>query len=692
MKHAKMEFIVSEWDNKPYLIDLEAREIAHPEYFAEPPFLAEYSFTDEAGRERHGETRDFFFAEERTCGEERASVFRSSDGGAEILHSRRFEDGVCIWSTKIVNAGAKKLCVKKLFNRIGGVCTAAIKGDYRADAEIGVVRGEWASEGQFFWESPQSLGLYRATGHETGNIVRFGSPTSQTTRKCAPLLFVREKAKGTVWAFQHLPDGPYSMELGLSDAENIPGSCFNLSFGAGDNELQGFRLYLSRGESYSCCETLLTCAPDLETAVGRLTRFRRKRMRSRPAPPVMFNDYMNCLWCKLGEEECLSLLASAESVGAEGYCFDDGWYRERDAHGSTGLGDWIPAERLFGGRSFACMIEEINSRGMVAGLWTELEACSDLSRAASFPKEWFLTNEGERIFRSGRYYFNFGVKEVREYLLGRVRALYDLGIRYIKNDYNGHPGCGCDWKNASPYAGLEQHCRCVGEFYRTLGETFPDLILENCSSGAMRADAQTMRNFNSQSISDCEEYEKLPSIVNGTLLSLLPEQLSIWVYPYPRIFWEMNGESYLTADYIAERANGAETAFNLVTGFFGVPLLSGKIDRADETNLSLIRRGVALYKEWRSFVQEGIPVFPLGFAKLLGEDCPAAQGLRRGNTLLLGVWRRKGEAEIFVPCKGVRAAEELYPNLGASVKRTEGGISVLLPDENSAVLCRVELD
>ena len=95
MKHAKMEFIVSEWDNKPYLIDLEAREIAHPEYFAEPPFLAEYSFTDEAGRERHGETRDFFFAEERTCGEERASVFRSSDGGAEILHSRRFEDALC---------------------------------------------------------------------------------------------------------------------------------------------------------------------------------------------------------------------------------------------------------------------------------------------------------------------------------------------------------------------------------------------------------------------------------------------------------------------------------------------------------------------------------------------------------------------------------------------------------------------
>ena len=87
----------------------------------------------------------------------------------------------------------------------------------------------------------------------------------------------------------------------------------------------------------------------------------------------MFNDYMNSLWCNLREDNCLSLLGAAQAAGAEGYCFDDGWYRAADVNGSTHLGDWIPCDERFGSRTFAEMIEEIRNRGLIAGLWTELE-------------------------------------------------------------------------------------------------------------------------------------------------------------------------------------------------------------------------------------------------------------------------------------------------------------------------------
>lgn len=404
----------------------------------------------------------------------------------------------------------------------------------------------------------------------------------------------------------------------------------------------------------------------------------------------MFNDYMNSLWCNLRENNCLSLLGAAQAAGAEGYCFDDGWYRAADVNGSTHLGDWIPCDERFGSRTFAEMIEEIRNRGMIAGLWTELEVCSPLSDAANFPKSYFLTNEGERIFRCGRYYFNFANKQVREYLMGRLRRIYAMGIRYIKNDYNGHPGCGVDWKGASPYAGLEQHCRAVQSFYRAVRKEFPDLILENCASGAMRADGHMMENFDTQSISDCEEYDKMPSIINGAELCLLPEQISVWAYPYPRVFWEMNGDEYLTPAYISERSDGEETIFNMINGMMGNMLLSGKIDVADEENFQLIRRGVALLKEWRPFVDNASPIYPLGCARLTDRNSFVAHGLKRGKTVLLAVWRREGqESRVFVPLGKITAVRELYPCRDRITEKSGDGIFVTLPKRNQAVLLEV---
>ncbi len=669
-------------------IDLSERELPRGNEYAELPFLAEYSC--EAEGELHGETSNFRLVSERERGAVKESVYRSDDGAAEVTVMRKFLRGVLTQSCEIKNLSSGRLCVKKLFNRFPGICTDALSGDYLRDVEIGVVRGEWGGEGQLFWQNAEELGLYRATGHRTSCTAQLCSPAAYTTRKFAPLLFFRHKKTGTVWAIQHLPEGPYVLEIGLTDLENIPGSFYSAACGAGDSERQGFRYYLGRNKSYRNAETLFTCMPSFGEAVMRLAEYRRT-LRRRPAPPIMFNDYMNCLWCRQGERECLDLIEAAQSVGAEGYCFDDGWYRAPDEDGSLRLGDWIPCDSRFGGHTFAEMVEEVTCRGMIAGVWTELEVCASRAAASKFPKSWFLRNEGERIFRCGRYYFDLTRKDVQDYLIGRVRALYDLGVRYIKNDYNGHPGCGCDHRNASPYAGLEVHCRAVNAFYERLGRIFPDLILENCASGAMRADARTMRNFNTQSISDCEEYEKMPSILNGTLLSLLPEQISVWVYPYPRIFWEMNGEGYLTREYIASQADGRQTAFNLVSGFMGTPLLSGKIDRADEKNFELIARGIALYKEKRDFISTALPVYPLGCARLTDPLRPIAQGLKRGKRILLAVWRREGEARVHIPIEGIAGAEVCFPRGGCGIDRRENAVDVVFFEKNQAVLLDITL-
>ena len=489
---------------------------------------------------------------------------------------------------------------------------------------------------------------------------------------------------------QHLPDGPYSIELGLSDIDSIDGSCVTISAGAGTSERHGFRVYLNSGESYTCCESAMGGAKSFDEAVGYLTEWRRKELRNKRRAPLMFNDYMNCLWTKQSYEANKALIDKAAEVGVEGFCFDDGWWREADTSGY--LGNWEPNDKRFAPHTFKELIDYVKSKGLVAGLWTELEASSIGSKAESLPSECFLTNEGNKIYRSGRHYFNLGNPQAKEYLMSKISAIYDMGIRYIKNDYNGHPGAGVDCENMSPVAGLERHARLSNEFYREIAERFPDLYIENCGSGAMRSDGQINRNFSVQSVSDCEEYYKLPSIVAGTFLSLVPEQVGIWAYPYPRIFWDMNGDEYLTAEYVKSHSDGAQTVFNMACGSMGVLYLSGKIDKADKVNTELIKEGVKIYKEIRPFIETATPFYPLPLRHIYDKAYNAI-GLKKGKTAIVSVFRvDTKESEVVLPIKGVKKAEEIYPARSCEITRVRGGVKVSFTKAYQAVMIKITLE
>lgn len=676
-------------DGKLAYLDLSEREPVRGNSCMTFPFQIEYTLKS-AGKETFGDTFCMkpisFVREENSC----VFGYVSQDGAVEVTVRQQYDCGVLAQTVEVKNLSNAKLCINQLYNFFNGLDTDCFADDCGKRVRLGVIRGEWGGEGQLAWVRPDELGLVRATGHLTRCTGEIFSNSAYTTRKVAPMLFLKDTVTEHVWFVQHLPDGPYCIEVGLTDEERIPGGCFNVGCGAGRNDKHGFRLYLEPGESYTCAKTLIGCEKNFDAAVKVLTEYRRAHLKKHPSIPLMFNDYMNCLWARLNTSDCSSLIDAAQRAGAEGYCFDDGWFRTDEGYG---MGDWIASEEQFVGKSFPELISEIRSRGMVAGLWTELEVCLLSSHAAKFPDSWFLQNEGTRIYRCGRLYFNLAQPCVCEYLMDRIKYIYGLGIRYIKNDYNGHPGCNVDWPNASGLAGAEQHCRAVHAFYARVRETFPDLRIENCASGAMRADGHMMENFDVQSVSDCEEYEKLPAIINGTLLSLLPEQVGVWVYPYPRIFWEMNGEGYLTEEYREQMRDGRQTVFNLVSGMMGKMYLSGKIDRADEYNCSLIRRGTELYKQLRDTIEQSTPVYPLGAGSWMDEESFVAQGLQSGSRLLMAVWRRLGSAdEVLLPMAGAVRVKELFPGDSCQAQVVESGVRVRIPSVNQAVLLEIETD
>lgn len=117
----------------------------------------------------------------------------------------------------------------------------------------------------------------------------------------------------------------------------------------------------------------------------------------------------------------------------------------------------------------------------------------------------------------------------------RVAYVYNVGYRYIKNDYNlsAIVGCTNNFDGNSPAKGLIENTNAFYDFIDSLYRNFLELIMENCSSGALREDNKTLRRFSLQSTSDQEIYINNPSIVMGSEAIMPPEKSGLWVYPYP---------------------------------------------------------------------------------------------------------------------------------------------------------------
>lgn len=214
--------------------------------------------------------------------------------------------------------------------------------------------------------------------------------------------------------------------------------------------------------------------------------------------------------------------------------------------------------------------------------------------------------------------------------------------------------------------------------------------IENCGSGAMRCDNDTLRHFIVQSTSDQEFYENYPSIIQGMLALLPPEKAGVWAYPYPvpihlRDIWRDNHE------FAAGFADGNQTVFNMVTGMFGCMYMSGKITNADELNMSLIKEATELYKKIRKHIPYSSAVYPTGLTGI-SEDGFITLGLldSGGKRLLLGVWKKNTEKRsVSVDISrftGRAEAEYMYPRdfEGISYRLTDKCVEVAFPERNSA--------
>lgn len=548
----------------------------------------------------------------------------------------------------------------------------------------------WQGEAQWRETSLFDMGLYKASNHCDVNAIRLRSVGNQSTAVYYPQIFIEDKELNKTYFFEILSTSNWYIEIS-GNADGTLSVELNSAFANNDN----WFLNLESGGEYTASPCIYGVTNgSFEEAVEVMTECRRSISKIEfDACPVCFNDYMNCLWAMPDEKKLIPLIDKAAEVGCEIFCIDDGWQKPLNSF-NRALGDWNWNDERFESYGFKGIIAYIKEKGMVPGVWLEMNSIAQGDSAFEKFKDSLLKRNGEYAGSEGCYQIDFRQDSVIEYMTSVIDRLYETGVRFIKNDFNQTIGIGTDGRMCGGEE-VRQSSLAFIHFIDMIKSRYPDLKMENCASGSMRTDGSIMKHFELVSISDQEYYYNNPSILSGIQACVQPEKCGIWAYPYPQLFDDRLLTASEAVDADSER-NTNKTVFNMINSMMGVMYLSGHIELADDKNTKLIRDAISLYKERRGFIKSAYPIYPCGrFA--VEEKGFYAYGLadKKRDKILLAVWRINSaeDVEVFELSKyldGNYDARVIYP---AEVKTdfafSNGKLSVKLDDVCAARLFEI---
>jgi alpha-galactosidase len=536
--------------------------------------------------------------------------------------------------TEVAVVGDAKICLLAVTSIVTG---AFLSDSGRTVDEVDLVHGDsdWVAESRWHRTPLREAGLAAMdpVAHHHASRGRFAqtSRSSWSTGERLPtgVLVARDDSWALSWQVEH--NGAWHWEVG----ETVSGAYLAV-LGPTDAEHQ-WDTEVSAEQGFTTVPvSLAVAAGGVDDALAALTRQRRATLRHPRSPelPVIFNDYMNTLMGDPTTKKLLPLVDAAAAVGADYFCVDAGWYAE-DTGWWDSVGEWRPSATRFPG-GFGEVVDRIRARGMSPGIWLEPEVVGIRSEVArSLPHEAFFQRRGGRVAEHGRFHLDLRHPAAVAHLDEVVdRLVGEFGIEFFKLDYNIMPGPGTDVGGLSPGAGLLGHNRAYLDWLDALLTRYPDLLVENCASGAMRMDYALLSRLHLQSTSDQQNPLLYPPIVAAAPASVLPEQAGVWAYAQPEM-------------------TTAEAAFTLATGILGRLYLSGRVDLMTPEQLHLVRQAVIVHKRLRPEISAGTPFWPFGLA---GHRGPwAAQGLRRAGDTYLTLWRLPGApVEVDVPIAHLR--------------------------------------
>lgn len=275
----------------------------------------------------------------------------------------------------------------------------------------------------------------------------------------------------------------------------------------------------------------------------------------------------------------------AAALGVERFIIDDGWFQGRnDDHAA--LGDWYLDRQKYPD-GLMPVIDHVKNLGMEFGIWIEPEMInpdSDLYRAHP---DWVLALSGYPQ-ATGRHQLvlNLNIPQAFDYVLERISWLLgEHPVDYVKWDMNrelvqpGHEG------RAAADAQTRQYYRLLD----TLGQRFPHIEFESCSSGGGRIDYEVLTRCHRFWASDNNDALERNTIQRGMSYFFPPEVMGAHI-----------GHHKCHATFRQH-----DIAFRGLTALFGHMGLELDPLSVDEAEREGYRHYAALYKRWRGVIHHG---------------------------------------------------------------------------------------
>lgn len=550
------------------------------------------------------------------------------------------------------------------------------KQDFEEKMELFLAHNGWQSELQWRAYGLPELGLSHVTDRSSKRI-SCSNTGSWSAAEHIPMGVLANKEAGSTlfWQIEH--NGSWHWEM-FQQADQLS----LLISGPTEHDSHWWK-ELAPGESFVTVPVAVGSAEGgFEQAAGVLTKYRRRIRRpneDNERLPIIFNDYMNCLWGSPTTQKLLPLIDSAAEMGCEYFCIDAGWYAPGEWW--DGVGEWLPSSERFP-EGLPYVIHYIREKGMIPGLWLELEVMGVNSpKLAETDDSWFFLRHGKRVKDRSRYQLDYRNPKVRAYADEVIRRLVeDYGVGYIKMDYNINAGIGTERDSDSVGDGLLEHNRAYLGWLDGVFARYPELVIENCSSGGMRMDYAQLSRHSIQSTSDQEDYVNYAAIAASAPAVLTPEQAAVWSYPL-------------------REGDDEEVIFNMVNALLLRVHQSGHLAELSPRRRELVKEALDYYKTIRGDIREALPLWPVGLPTQ--QDDWACLGLRRDNRIYLALWHIRGEeGQIDLPLAELRG-EQLeircaYPQAASgqcqwSWDRAEGVLRVNLPQQRTARLLEITL-
>ncbi|MHB8963726.1 MAG: glycoside hydrolase family 36 protein, partial [Saccharofermentanales bacterium] len=499
-------------------------------------------------------------------------------------------------------------------------------GDWDKRCILHIPHNAWVGEVQWRSETLEELGLDRVSTFLSTKRLSYSNTGTWSSHELLPMgCFENPDSKESLlWQIE--TNGSWHWEI-----STIAGHLYLQLSGPTQNENHWYKNLGSNEKFISVPVSLAVVKGSFEKANEEMTKYRRSIRRANmdnEALPVIFNDYMNCLFADPTTEKSLPLIDSAVDAGCEYYCIDAGWYA--DGLWWDEVGEWLPSEKRFPG-GIKEPLDYIRSRGMIPGMWLEVEVVGiHCAIAQEMPDDWFFMRHGKRIIDHSRYQLDFRNKDVVSHASSIIdRLVGEYGVGYIKMDYNINAGIGTDLYADSPGDGLLEHNRAYLKWIDSIFVKYPNLIIENCASGGMRMDYAMLSRLSIQSITDQTDYRKNAVIAAAAPSAATPEQCAIWSYPL-------------------KDKDEEEVIFNMVNAMLMRIHQSGHLAELSPERFHLVKLGIACYKSIRDSIKNSTPFWPLGL------PCFSSQwlclGLKNDENAYLAVWKLETEdSSIRIP-------------------------------------------